>query len=70
MFKEMIEGVLEGIVKAVVAGGMPEAEARARVNAAVIAHAGAVLGKIAASDSLAAAARAEADRVIAAGGPR
>lgn len=68
-FSGLITGALDGIVKAAVLAGMPEEEARVKVNAGVIAHAGFLQGELSASDREAAAARAEADRIIAAGAP-
>lgn len=65
----LLATALDGAIKAAVAAGMPEEEARAKVRATVIQHAGFLRGELAASDIEAAAARAAAKAHIAAGAP-
>ena len=69
-FGALISGAVDGIFKAAVAAGVPEDEARAKIGAALVAHAGTIAGQLAASDADALAARTEADATIAAGRPK
>lgn len=65
----LVASLADGIIKASVTAGMPEEEARARVSSALSRHAGVIDGTLDRSDAEAAAARDEADAVIAAGAP-
>ena len=69
LIESLVTSALDGAIRAAVAAGMPEEEARARVTATAIRHVATVRGTLSTSDAEAAIARAEADAKIAAAAP-